>query len=127
MHLVWAVHWSIRQPGRGGHALIFDAIALKNPAAHVLHMGWEVTVPPTEVYWPAGHFLWAMHFATEQPSVLQMVLLDVAIWKNPVAHDTHARLEVVEPVALVNFPGGHLVFWSMQESVMVLLFDVMAL
>ena len=48
-----------------------------------------------------------------------MLLLDVMLLKNPVGHAPHLGLAVPEPAAIVNLPGGQLV-WAMQTSVLLL-------
>ena len=55
-----------------------------------------------------------------------MLLLDVALLKNPVAHDSHLGWALAVPTVFVYLPGGQLE-WATQESVAVLLFDVNAL
>ena len=49
-----------------------------------------------------------------------MLLIEVDSLKNPVAQGSHLGWAVVEPLALVYLPGGHLV-WRVQASVLLLL------
>ena len=57
---------------------LLDVMALKNPGAHASHWGWVVAEPPTLVYLPHGHFLWAVQAAGDRADL-----------KNPVAHGLH--------------------------------------
>ena len=43
--------------------MLLDVEALKKPAAHAVHLGWEVAEPLTLVYLPGGHLMWALHFS----------------------------------------------------------------
>ena len=49
------------------HVLLFDAEALKNPGAHVSHVGWAVLDPALLVYFPGGHVVWAVHHSKGHP------------------------------------------------------------
>ena len=49
------------------HVLLFDAEALKNPGAHVSHVGWAVLDPDLLVYFPGGHGVWAVHHSKGHP------------------------------------------------------------
>ena len=49
------------------HVLLFDAEALKNPGAHVSHVGWAVLDPALLVYFPGGHVAWAVHHSKGHP------------------------------------------------------------
>ena len=55
-----------------------------------------------------------------------LLLSEVDSLKNPVAQDSQLGWAVVEPLALVYLPGGHLV-WGVQASELLLLGDVEAL
>ena len=100
------------------HRLLIDVEVLKNPTAHVSHLGWEVAVPAALVNLPAGHLVWAV-----QESVF-VLLFDVKFLKNPTGHASHWGPTVAE----MYLPRGHSTFWcALHESVAVLLFDVKAL
>ena len=60
------------------------------------------------------------------PALTRMLLFDVTLLKNPVAHDSHLGWAVTEPDATVYLPGEHLV-WAIQESVSTLFTDSKAL
>ena len=64
------------------HVLRSDVVALKNPVAHALHWGSVVVVPPTVVYLPGGHLVWAAHESVSLP-------LDIVGLKNPDLHTSH--------------------------------------
>ena len=100
-HLMWDMQKSVL-------VLLLDVSALKNPAAHNAHVGWEVAVPTAFVYCPGGHLVWAV-----QESVMAS-LLDVNVLKNPVAHASH--LGSVGVATLVYLPGGHLLVWAVHHS-----------
>ena len=57
--------------------LLFDVKALKNPVRHGSHLGCAAAVPAVFVYFPAGHFVWAMHF--QQPVVTEQHTLQSEI------------------------------------------------
>ena len=100
--------------------LLSDVLLLKNPGAHVLHLGWVVAVPLAFVYFPGGHFVWAAQ-------KLLFALFDILLLKNPLAQSSHLGWANVA-FALVYLPGGHWTFLAgVQVSVLVLLFDVEAL
>ena len=88
-----------------------DEVGVKNPAAHALHLGWELVEPVALVYFPSGH----RPFCSAQESVL-LLLFDVEALKNPTAHGSHVGWEDADPGALVYLPGGHLV-WAVHRSV----------
>ena len=88
--------------------LLSDVNALKYPTAHFSHLGWAVAVPDTLVYFPGGHLVCAVQLSFTVPRS------DLKLLKYPAAHVSHLS-EVVEPARLVYLPGGHSVWYAVQE------------
>ena len=64
--------------------LVFDSIALKNPAGHISHWGWAITLPTTLVYLPAGQLVWAAQESISVP------LIDRTALNFPGGHKAHS-------------------------------------
>ena len=76
--------------------------SLKNPGAHVSHMGSPMVV--TLMYLPRGH----VTFWTAAHKSVLVLLVEVLALKNPNAQVSHTGWVVPEPAVMVYLPGGHL-------------------
>ena len=77
-------------------------VSLKNPGAHVSHVGSPMTV--TLMYLPGGHVTF---WTAAQESAL-VLLVEVLALKNPNAQVSHTGWVVPEPAVMVYLPAGHL-------------------